>query len=89
MQKRILIVDDDPTVRLIADKSELDELCCGVSNLLNGPTGALVQNPLFGNGKIYPGTERAYWLHVPAQYDPAKPACLMVFSMWCKATKKP
>ena len=27
-----------------------------MSNLLNGPTGALVQNPLFGNGKIYPGT---------------------------------
>jgi sugar lactone lactonase YvrE/enterochelin esterase-like enzyme len=33
----------------------------------------------FKDSKIYPGTERAYWLHVPAQYDPAKPACLMVF----------
>ncbi|MFM7627830.1 MAG: TonB-dependent receptor, partial [Gammaproteobacteria bacterium] len=47
---------DNTSVRLIADKSEIDELCCGVSNLLNGPTGALVQNPAFGNGKIYPGT---------------------------------
>jgi outer membrane receptor protein involved in Fe transport len=47
---------ENTTVRLIADKSELDELCCGVSNLLNGPTGALVQNPAFGNGKLYPGT---------------------------------
>jgi hypothetical protein len=28
---------------------------------------------------IYPGTERAYWLYVPAQYDGARPACLMVF----------
>jgi enterochelin esterase family protein len=33
----------------------------------------------FKDSKLYPGTERAYWLHVPAQYDPAKPACLMVF----------
>ena len=47
---------ENTTVRLIADKSEIDELCCGVANLLNGPTGALVQSPAFGNGKIYPGT---------------------------------
>jgi len=47
---------ENTSVRLIADKSEIDELCCGVANLLNGPTGALVQNPAFGNGRIYPGT---------------------------------
>ncbi|MFN5010801.1 MAG: TonB-dependent receptor [Gammaproteobacteria bacterium] len=47
---------DSTSVRLIADKSSIDELCCGVSNLLNGPTGALVQSPAFGNGRIYPGT---------------------------------
>ena len=29
--------------------------------------------------KIYPGTERDYWVYVPKQYDAAKPACLMVF----------
>lgn len=29
--------------------------------------------------RIYPGTERDYWVYVPAQYDPAQPACLMVF----------
>jgi len=29
--------------------------------------------------KIFPGTTRSYWVYVPAQYDPAKPACLMVF----------
>jgi outer membrane receptor protein involved in Fe transport len=46
---------DATTVRLIADKSEIDELCCGVSNLLNGPTGALVQSPAFGNGRLYTG----------------------------------
>ena len=29
--------------------------------------------------KIYPGTERDYWVYVPAQYDPEKPACVMIF----------
>jgi enterochelin esterase family protein len=29
--------------------------------------------------EIYPGTERKYWVYVPAQYDPQKPACVMVF----------
>src|SRR5579864_7979630 len=29
--------------------------------------------------KIYPGTVRDYWIYVPAQYKPDKPACVMVF----------
>ena len=29
--------------------------------------------------KVYPGTERKYWVYVPAQYDANKPACVMVF----------
>ena len=29
--------------------------------------------------KIYPGTVRDYWIYVPAQYDPHKPACVMIF----------
>lgn len=29
--------------------------------------------------KIYPGTVRDYWVYVPAQYKPGKPACTMVF----------
>ncbi|MBI4906036.1 MAG: SMP-30/gluconolactonase/LRE family protein [Acidobacteria bacterium] len=28
---------------------------------------------------IYPGTVRDYWIYVPAQYKPEKPACTMVF----------
>jgi len=28
---------------------------------------------------IYPGTTRDYFIYVPAQYTPTKPACLMVF----------
>jgi outer membrane receptor protein involved in Fe transport len=36
-------VSDSLSLRLLADYSQIDELCCGVVNLLNGPTGALVQ----------------------------------------------
>lgn len=28
---------------------------------------------------VFPGTERDYWVYVPAQYDPKTPACVMVF----------
>ena len=29
--------------------------------------------------KVYPGTQHTYWVYVPAQYDPAAPASLMIF----------
>ncbi len=29
--------------------------------------------------EVFAGTVRDYWIYVPAQYDAAKPACLMVF----------
>jgi len=32
----------------------------------------------FDQSKIFPGTTRDYWIYVPKQYDPAKPACLYV-----------
>jgi enterochelin esterase-like enzyme len=31
------------------------------------------------NSTLFPGTERNYWIYVPAQYTPDKPAALMVF----------
>jgi enterochelin esterase family protein len=31
------------------------------------------------SSKIFEGTERDYWIYVPAQYDPKTPACVMVF----------
>jgi gluconolactonase len=42
------------------------------------PVGKVTQAK-FSGSKIYPGTERDYWVYVPAQYDGSKPACLMVF----------
>lgn len=32
----------------------------------------------FESSKIFPGTFRDYWVYVPKQYDPAKPACVFV-----------
>ena len=38
-----------------------------------------VEGPFeFNNSSIYPGTQRKYWVYVPAQYDKSKPACTMV-----------
>ncbi len=42
------------------------------------PVGKVV-GPLKWKSAIFPDTERDYWIYVPAQYDPAKPAALMVF----------
>lgn len=33
----------------------------------------------FSESRIFPGTQRDYWVYVPAQYDAASPACVMVF----------
>src|SRR4051812_17662653 len=32
----------------------------------------------FNQSKIFPGTMRDYWVYVPAQYNPDKPACVYV-----------
>ena len=32
----------------------------------------------FTNSKIYPGTERSYWIYIPKAYKGDKPACLYV-----------
>jgi sugar lactone lactonase YvrE/enterochelin esterase-like enzyme len=32
----------------------------------------------FEQSKVFPGTVRDYWVYVPKQYDPAKPACVHV-----------
>jgi gluconolactonase len=44
----------------------------------NVPHG-VVTKYTWATSRIYPGTTRDYWVYLPAQYDAAKPACLMVF----------
>ncbi len=41
------------------------------------PKGEVTKHQ-FDKSKIFPGTVRDYWVYVPKQYDPAKPACLYV-----------
>ncbi len=43
------------------------------------PKGGLV-GPMVLPSKVFPGTQHTYWVYVPAQYDPAVPAALMVFN---------
>lgn len=38
-----------------------------------------VEKFTFKTSKLYPGTERDFWVYVPKQHDPARPAALMVF----------
>jgi iron complex outermembrane receptor protein len=49
--------NDDITLRFIADYDSIDEQCCGVANLLDGPTGFAVQlvggNQVPNNGFAY------------------------------------
>jgi len=43
------------------------------------PEGRL-EGPKMIKSEVFPGTQHTYWVYVPAQYDPAKPAALIVFN---------
>ena len=43
----------------------------------NVPQGKVTQHNW--TSKIFPGTDRDYWVYVPAQYDGSKPVCVMIF----------
>src|SRR5882672_11809424 len=38
-----------------------------------------IRGPFTLPSKVYPGTQHTFWVYVPAQYDPAVPAALMVY----------
>lgn len=38
-----------------------------------------IRGPFVLPSEVYSGTQHTYWIYVPAQYDPAEPAALMVF----------
>src|SRR6187200_1141377 len=39
-----------------------------------------VKGPFTLPSEAYPGTQHTYWVYVPAQYDPAVPASLMILN---------
>jgi enterochelin esterase-like enzyme len=69
---------DRPTFVAIAALQEPYSL--GADSLAQDgvPRGEIIQSR-FTSERVYPGVERDVWLYVPQQYDPSKPACLMVF----------
>lgn len=44
----------------------------------NAPKGKLTQMPKW-KSTIFANTDRDWWVYVPAQYTPDKPACVMIF----------
>ena len=55
----------------------LGALGCGAADTNTAPKGEVTKYT-FDHSKIFPGTTRDYFVYVPRQYDPAKPACLHV-----------
>jgi len=39
-----------------------------------------IKGPFYLPSEAYPGTQHTYWVYVPAQYDPAVPASLMIYN---------
>jgi enterochelin esterase-like enzyme len=39
-----------------------------------------IRGPFTSSSSAYPGTQHTYWVYVPAQYDPAVPASLMIYN---------
>ena len=46
----------------------------------DGVPGGEMRGPFTLPSEAYPGTQHTYWVYVPAQYDSASPAGLMVFN---------
>ena len=69
-----------PLLALAATALGIDDYQLGPDSQVQPgvPQGTVTQHK-FENSQVYPGTTRDYWVYVPAQYDAAKPACLMVF----------
>ena len=52
--------NDVASIRFIADYSEIDEICCHVTNLQNGPTAAIITSPVLGGALADPNDEFAF-----------------------------
>ncbi len=63
--------------RLSAHLTPLLLSFAAVASAADAPKGQ-ISKYTFEKSKIFPGTVREYSIYVPAQYDPAKPACVYV-----------
>jgi len=53
-------------------------LATGSNARADDPPKGEVTKYSFEASEVFPGTVRDYWVYVPKQYDPAKPACVFV-----------
>ncbi len=71
-------------MRKILGNSTLGLLCLLMQGSLvaapdeGAPPAGEVTKYSFEKSKVFPGTVRDYWVYVPRQYDPSKPACVYV-----------
>jgi enterochelin esterase family protein len=47
---------------------------------MDGVPKGEIKGPFVIPSQAYPGTQHTYWVYVPAQYDSARPASLMIFN---------
>ena len=64
---------------MIIDNAEGEYKLGPDSRVQPGVPQGTVNQYRWDNSVIYPGSERDFWIYVPAQYDPGVPAALMVF----------
>ncbi|MEO8416942.1 MAG: SMP-30/gluconolactonase/LRE family protein [Ginsengibacter sp.] len=69
MLANTLVFAQQPTEKYPVDSASVEH--AGV------PKGEVLKFT-FDQSKIFPGTWREYWVYVPAQYKPGKPACVYV-----------
>lgn len=50
------------------------------STVQEGIPKGQIKGPFTLASQAYPGTQHTYWIYVPAQYDPATPASLMIYN---------
>src|SRR5215467_7934581 len=78
MKKTLLIVSLLSSIFLFAQQPEENYPVDSASMLQKDvPSGELLKFT-FSQSKIFPGTSRECWVYVPAEYEPAKPACVYV-----------
>lgn len=76
-------------VAVAADTNQIVKYELGPDSLPQAgvPKGHL-EGPMLLHSEIFSNTVREYWVYVPAQYDAAKPACLLVFQDGQRATSE-
>ncbi|MEO6512429.1 MAG: alpha/beta hydrolase-fold protein [Nocardioides sp.] len=68
-----------PYLPLPLDQSDITYLPGPDSAPQQGVPAGTVTEHEWSDSAVYPGTSRRYWVYVPAQYDAAEPAALVVF----------